>query len=333
MFLSDGCAETRVTTAMPDSNLAPAMGELSISNRLLGDRDALDQAWERDGYWYFRNVLDTAAVARLRSVFIDVLYSLGVVDRDDPEARFTGASLENFPYRMDPLVKMQPWKEFVSEPPIHAFFTQLLGGEPFWVPTVEYRATPPTRTRDRSRFDFIHQDGFYNSGIPFLICWVPLAEIDADIGGVALVEGMHRKPYLHDLNRPPQFEVPDNAIAPQAWRRSTYRAGDLLLMDLGTPHSGLANHSDRFRLSIDMRVMPKSVKIPIIGRLTAVSSSAVAVCDETGETQLIIDESSYCRDLSGRRMTPELVPRHFKVGDEVIVASERGITTVLRHTH
>jgi hypothetical protein len=327
VFLSETLRQRPIVT------VALAMGELKISNCLLGDRAALDRAWERYGYWYFRNVLDTAAVARLRRVFMNVLHDLGVADRDDPEARFTGASLEQFPHRMDPLVKMQPWKAFVAEPPIHRFFTQILGDEPFWVPTVEYRATPPTRARDRSRFDFIHQDGFYNSGIPFLICWVPLARIDDDIGGVALVEGMHRKPYLHDLNRPPLFEIPGTAIAPEAWRRSTYQAGDVLLMDLGTPHSGLANYSDRFRLSIDMRVMPRSGKVPIIGQLTAVSSSAVAVCSETGETELTINESTYCRDLSGRRMTPAAVPTHFKVGDEVIVASENGITTVLRHTH
>src|SRR5581483_3085536 len=36
----------------------PPMRERSVSNHLLGNRAALDAAWDRDGYWFFRDVLD-----------------------------------------------------------------------------------------------------------------------------------------------------------------------------------------------------------------------------------------------------------------------------------
>jgi hypothetical protein len=75
----------------------PALGELTVANAFLGDRRALDEAWERDGYWYFRDVLDQEALTRLRTVYLDLLKSLGVIDRNATEAVYNGASLANYP--------------------------------------------------------------------------------------------------------------------------------------------------------------------------------------------------------------------------------------------
>ena len=164
----------------------PALGELNVANAFLGDRRALDDAWERDGYWYFRDVLDQEALTRLRAVYLDLLKSLGVIDRNATEAIYNGASMANYPPNMEVLVATRAWQPFVSHPAVHAFFRQVLGDEPFWIPISEYRATPPNGDRARNRFDYPHQDGFYNQGIPFRICWIPLATIDASIGGFAI---------------------------------------------------------------------------------------------------------------------------------------------------
>jgi len=37
---------------------APPMGPVNVSSHLSGNKAALDEAWERDGYWSFRDVLD-----------------------------------------------------------------------------------------------------------------------------------------------------------------------------------------------------------------------------------------------------------------------------------
>ena len=88
-----------------EAGALPAMQELHVSNDLLDDRAALVAAWERDGYWFFRDVLDQGAVGRLRSVFLDELSQLGVVAPDDPIARYNGQSLDGFPFRMEPLAE------------------------------------------------------------------------------------------------------------------------------------------------------------------------------------------------------------------------------------
>lgn len=312
----------------------PAMKPLNISNDLLDDPEALAAAWERDGYWFFRDVLDQGAVARLRGVYMDFLAELGMVQRDDPNAVHSGKSLDGFPFRMEPLAQRSIWKPFVAEPTIHAFFKRLLRDDPFWIPTVEYRATPPAVDRQRNRMDFVHQDGFYNAGIPFYICWIPVAEIDEATGGLILGEGLHKGPYLHDLDQPPLFPIPEGAVPQAAWRRATYRPGDVLLMDLGTPHTGLSNHSDRFRLSMDIRVMPASGATPIVGKLAAISSSAVSVIGDDGRRgDFIVDPDTYCRGIDGMKVALEDIPSRFKAGDPVIVASRDGRATVIRPPH
>jgi hypothetical protein len=319
-----------------ESTVAPFPGaaELKVSNELLGDRAALDAAWERDGYWFFREVLDRGAVGRLRGVYMDLLAELGMVDRDDPHARYTGKSLEGFPFRMDPLSERKAWKPFVQEPAVHGFFERLLGDEPFWIPTVEYRASPPAADRTRSRLDYVHQDGFYNKGIPFRICWIPLAEIDAEVGGLMLAEALHRGPILHDPANPPLYPIPGGAIPEDRWRRASYRPGDVLMMDLNTPHTGLANHSDRFRLSMDIRVMGASENTPIVGRLTGVEPGVATIAGDDGRGgRFRIDAATYRRGLDGKEIALADVPQRFKPGDEVILAADRDHAVTLRPQH
>ncbi|MES2258332.1 MAG: phytanoyl-CoA dioxygenase family protein [Pseudomonadota bacterium] len=312
----------------------PAMKQLNVSNHLLDDRAALAAAWDRDGYWFFRDVLDQEAVGRLRGVYMDFLAGLGMVERDDPKAIYSGKSLDGFPFRMEPLAQRNVWKPFVTEPAIHAFFQRVLGDDPFWIPTVEYRATPPASDLQSDRMVYVHQDGFYNAGIPFLICWIPLADIDEATGGLILGEAMHKGPYLHDTSQPPMCPIPQGAVPDAAWRRADYRPGDLLLMDLGTPHTGLSNHSDRFRLSMDIRVMGASGATPIVGKLAAISSSAVSVVGEDGRRgDFIVDQDTYCRGLDGVKVGLEEIAVRFKVGDSVIVASKEGRATVIRPPH
>ena len=57
----------------------PTTQELKTHNHLIGDLAALDAAWEQDGYWFFRDVLDKGAVARLRQNWIDELETQGVI--------------------------------------------------------------------------------------------------------------------------------------------------------------------------------------------------------------------------------------------------------------
>ena len=311
----------------------PAMREFNVSNALLDDPAALAAAWDRDGYWFFRDVLDKGALGRMRSIITDYLGELGMVDPADPRARYTGADLSNFPHRLDEIVERKAYRTLTEDPNVNAFFRRLFGVEPFWVPFTEYRATPPLQQLNRARFDFIHEDGVYNDGLPFLICWIPLAEIDDEVGGLALAEGLHEGPVLHEKHGTEILPIEEGAIAPGAWRRTTYQPGDVLLMSLRTPHSGLANLSDRFRLSMDTRIMPSGGNVPIVGELTAISAGALTVRDRHGEHTLQLDDNSYCRDLWGKKLPQAAVPEFYHAGHEVIIATAGGRVVMMRPQH
>lgn len=322
----------------------PAMREFNVSNHLLGDRAALDAAWDRDGYWFFRDVLDKDAVARLRARYLKVLDDLGVVDPSVRDAAVhNGASLEGYPIVMggppeeDPLLAAYPAAEFIAEPAIHKFFTEVLGDEPFWVPNSEFHALPPGASRQETRFNYVHTDGANNKGLPLRICWIPLADIDEATGGLAVAEGLH-KPSMNDFPRPPEG-IGDNVVPEDAWRRAEYHPGDVLIFSLETPHSGLGNRSDKFfRLSMDIRCMPKSANVPSIGKVAAINTCAITVETDEGERRTFrINEDTFARiyrqRLSGMPLKLEEIPEMIKVGDPVYVASDRGTATFIRPRH
>jgi len=311
------------------------MRELNVANPWLGNHDALKAAWERDGYWFFRGVLDKAVIARIRAVYVEHLGKLGLVDVEDPHAAYNGADLAAMEGTVNSsaLHHAKVHQILHEAPTINTFFTELFGCPPFWVPFTVHRTTPPARERKEPRFDFIHADGFYNEGLSFLICWVPLAQIDAEVGGLALVEGVHGQPSLHKREGMQIKPIDPVDVPPGAWRRTTYEPGDVLLMSLDTPHSGLTNHSNRFRLSMDTRVMPSSGNVPIVGRLTEVAVDHLRIADARGEHTVTLDDRSFVRGMQGDQMPLSEIPARYVPGDEVIIAVEQGRVVNMRPQH
>ena len=307
--------------------------DLNVSNHLLGDKAGLAAAWSRDGYWFFRDVLDRAAVTRFRDAYIAELSRQGVVDPGDPLARYNGRPFDAGAFRKK-LRGSEAWRDFVEFPAIHALFRSLLDDEPYWVPNIVNRGTPPDGTREKERLLFIHQDGAFNRGIPFFVTWVPLAEISADMGGVALVEGVHKGPILHPVRDEVYSGIDAATLPPDRWRRSDYRPGDLLMMDVMTPHTGLTNISDRFRFSVDLRVMRASENVPAVGTLIEIDQDHLTVrSEEEGDVRLVLDEQTYCRGLDGKRLKPPEIPTMFPVGSAVLVARVDGRAMMMRPPH
>lgn len=323
----------------PVKTFVPVMQELNVSNRLLGNQKALQEAWERDGYWFFRDVLDQEAVGALRQKMIDHLAERHLVDPADPQYRYTGVPLGDFRPCVEEMVGQKAYRFITENANVNAFFEKLFGMPACWVPFNQYRATPPTPLEERATgpyFDMIHEDGIYNEGLDFIICWIPLAEITAETGGLALADGLHKGPCLHERSESGLNVIPlrPDQIAPEAWRRTTYQAGDVLLMSLRTVHSGLQNHSDRFRLSLDTRIMPRNGKEPIVGTLTDIGPDHLTVRDEKNqEITLSLDAQSYCRGQVGERIPGNEVHVYYRPGHEVIVKPGNGRVVNMRPQH
>ncbi|MBK5010897.1 hypothetical protein IAE33_002757 [Pseudomonas sp. S60] len=329
--------------AQPVSPDQPRMGQLKTANHLLGDRQALDQAWERDGYWYFKGVLDQDVITEMRGLWIDYLQRNGLIDPGVTENRYNGSGFADKTVTPAELSRVGEFNTrnihtmLTENPRIVATLKAILGDDPFWLPIAEYRANPPVDDPAASRFIYPHQDGFYSRDMPMKICWVPLDHIDEQTGGCAWIEGAHRGPILHDLSKPPLFPIPPEVVSLDGWKRADFAPGDIVLFDLNLPHSGLTNLSrDRFRLSMDIRVTEASGKVPSIGQLVSIDENQVTLRnDRTGaQESFVVDAGTYVRGTDGKKREGAQIPATFQAGEQVIVNSRDGRgATLVRSIH
>ena len=307
------------------------MTPLRTANHTIGHPEQTLAMIEEDGYVYFQGVLDEGAVGRLRQRYLDVLVDWGVIDAGAREPVWNGKDLSDFPVKIEPLHEARVWEDFVAEPAIDAFFTKLLGAPPFWMEITEYRITPPGAELPADPFFGRHQDAFYNMGMECFTCWVPLMEIDERTGGLAVIPGLHRQGFFHDRDDPPQYRIPPGVLPADKWHRSLYRPGDLVMFHKMTPHSGLPNMSDRFRMSMDVRVAPMTGDLPVIGEIRRFDDDAIEVRLPSGEdVVLAIDADTYCRWTAGKRLPLGELQKLLKVGDRVLASAKDGRAISLR---
>ncbi len=307
------------------------MKALKAADPFLDDPTILRAMWDEDGYLYFRGVLERDAVAALRRDYLDGLIARGVIDPDATAPVWNGAGLDGFHPRFDHIEKSGALQRFVATPPVHAFFARILGDEPWWVPMPVCRVVPPMPARDGDPLLMPHQDGFHNRGLSFRVAWIPLMEIDEACGGLALAEGWHRRGFIHDTGDAPQYRVTNSPVPDADWRRADYAPGDLILFNIMTPHSGLANRSDRFRLSVDLRVLPASAPRPVIGSVTAIGPDSVTVrADSGGDVTLNIDDESFLRPFSQLTVPRVELASVVPLGHRIIVGHAAGRVTVIR---
>lgn len=319
------------------------MGQLKTANHLLGDREALKKAWERDGYWYFKDVLDKGVISQMRDAWIDYLQRHGLIDADVNENRYNGSGFEGKDITPAELARISEFNHnnmhrmLTENPKIVATVKELLGDDPFWLPIAEYRANPPVDDPSKSRFIYPHQDGFYSRGLEMKICWVPVDSVDDEVGGCAWVEGAHRGPILHDLSNPPQFPIPTDVVPIDGWKRADFEPGDIVIFDLNLPHSGLTNLSkDRFRMSMDIRVTEASGKVPSIGDVVSLTEDKVTIRNDRvgAEETFAIKPETYVRGTDGKKREGAEIPQTFRLGETVLVNSEDGQSaTLVRSIH
>ena len=131
---------------------------------------------------------------------------------------------------------------------------------------------------DGPKFSFTtppHQDYYFFRPAQFCTVWIPLMDIDASTGGLAIGRDSHKgglhevwwkgKDYLGVAENPEQAEawLAEGAVVVAGttkpsdtdcvWLRSDYRLGDVLIFHPLMMHTGVANTSDQVRISTDFR--------------------------------------------------------------------------------
>lgn len=308
------------------------MKELDVHNELLGNHEELERVYREEGYLFFRDVLDRDAVAAVRTKYFSILVDdYGVVDPGLTEPIWNGKDVSEFPVKVPEIYGSGVWEEFTANPKIHNFFEAVVGEPIAWVPSTEYRLNPPVPEDPEDYVAGRHQDGFFNEGIPFRTCWLPFSHIDADCGGVAIAPGFSKHGYLHDWDSPPKYGIPAGAVPDAAWARaSVYHPGDALIFAEATPHSGLANRSDRFRLSMDIRMSPKSAPQPVVGVLSAVTDDSITLDTAEGPVTLLVNERTYLRLKDGAQLPRERITEILEPGEKMMAGRNGDYALVVR---
>ncbi len=237
-------------------------GELQTANQYLDDSDTLNSVFDQQGYLFFRDVLDTSEVQAVKSDFVQELQRQGFVKPECSEPIWTGKDLaelnDGLLYALDYYVKLldteitQEFFEGLFGEPVCTFRSCTLR---YTVPNDETHGSPP------------HQDHVYiRHTTDFRTFWIPLMEIDRDMGGLAVATGSHKPGlrehleqdvYSYVLKGRKQKGVALDDIG-EPWLTTAYRPGDILAFHPHLLHWGIPNRSDRFRLSVDVRVQPAS---------------------------------------------------------------------------
>jgi Phytanoyl-CoA dioxygenase (PhyH) len=224
------------------------MRELTDSSALSADPGQLARRLASDGYLFLPGLLPAADVRAAHAGVLTALRAGGWTDahgnpagprRDitvraalaDPSFRAALASrdLNRLPY-------LAPLRQLVRS---------LLGPGAFCYPGKVLRAIYPEQRGSAVTLGrYIHQD-YQNSGVQDMVTtWLPLMDIPARLGGLAVLPGSQ----LGSPVRPRRLQPP----AP-GWLSADYRPGDVLLFHCMTAHAARPNRAESVRLSMDCR--------------------------------------------------------------------------------
>ncbi len=320
--------------------------ELNLSNHMLSDRAEMAIAWERDGYWLFRNLLERGALARLQKAYLAKFIAMGIVDSGADTPLFNGKILAEVSpdvvtdgFSGIHLEEPEPWLAFAEEPSFIELISRLLGCTPRRLPFAGNRVFPPDMGKDleRDRFNGAHQDAFANVGYSFVGCWISVWGTPRLAGGLAIAPGFHKGALYQDVSKPPTYPIPRGAIPDEAWHTAEYRAGDLLMFHHKMPHSGIRNRSQRdFRVSLDIRYLTADEPGPLCGKLVRAMEGYVVLELADGQVRSFeLATDFFCRgrgtDFAVRLPASQIV-KQYPVGYEVLISLENDKVKMLRGT-
>jgi hypothetical protein len=221
--------------------------ELSASNALLGDPDALRRRLADDGYLFFRGLLPAAAMRAAADAVITPLRRGGWIDARGL-ASAERRALNPMEALGDPAFRAAITSRAFNRVPYLAELRRtirtILGPQAFSYPVKVLRAIYPEHRPGVARGRYVHQDYGVSGVQDMLTTWVPLTDIPVTLGGLAVRPGSHLGPPLR-----PRVLRPRE----RGWAVADYRAGDALVFHCLTSHAALPNRDASLRLSGDFR--------------------------------------------------------------------------------
>lgn len=306
--------------------------EFTESTALLGDPAALRERWDKDGYLFFRGLLDPQLLAWGHQRYREALASEGLINLTRPDAPlWTGADPRT--RRPCDVLGTTVSDKVKADPALNDALGKVFDDDVVWLPIVAHRSGLPSGMIEDEQDIYVqrHQDGPFNEGMDFAVCWIPMRDVKPNHGGFAIVPGSHKLGLLHDEAH--DFKILRETIPDRDWRSTEFKAGDVLMFHFMTVHSALPNESDEIRTSIDIRAVPAQSPQPITGSVEKVDGTSVAILTDKGERVTIrVDEDTFIRDMNPRPRVPlsELGRIAFPGAHVIAMLDPHGHTHVLR---
>ena len=232
---------------------------------LLDNPDALRRQAEKDGYLYFRGLLDADRLGDLRRQIMTLCAQHGWLASDsdpmeglaNPQVKVVESKDPDWRAFYCELQKIRDFHALALDPAVIEALEVLFGESVLphsrnicrlVFPHTATHSTPP------------HQDNFYIGGSEETwTAWFPCGECPATLGGVAVARGTHRTGLLDTVEAVGAGGRGVEVEAGAAWVGGDYACGDVILLHSLTIHQGRDNLSgNRLRLSCDFRYQPRS---------------------------------------------------------------------------
>lgn len=302
--------------------------ELHNSTSDIDDFEVLNERYEREGYLFFRGLVDTEAVLRARRRMVAVLQEHGLAEPDGESVRWVGGDAKPLPENSPAWSGI--YKELSEDSSFKRAFDKILGEPAVMVPMTIYRAYPPSMPPAGA-----HQDGFFSPGIHgYRSFWIPLVAMNSSIGGLALAPRMNNRGYLHNTAKRPRSPIPAGIIPEDNWASIDYEVGDLLVIHHLTPHVGLPNRSDEMRVSIDLRVQSAARPNTVMGHVVDFDLGSVTLRDADGvDLRLTLDNDTFIRIVNiVEKMSPAEFVDAAEMGMHLMATRDGDKALMLRHS-
>lgn len=241
------------------------LAEFLVSNDALSDPDELRRRARRDGYLFFRGLLDTKELLNVRRQILELCHKADWLAEGaevmegiaapgikwvEPQPEFMKVYYE--------IMKLEDFHALAQSRPLIDLYRKLFGEEVL----VHARNIARIIFPDNTKFTTpSHQDWIHIQGTPETYsAWIPLSDCPRELGGLAILVGSHKEGLISHQDAYGAGGVGiDAEHLPYKWANSEFRLGDFVTFHSMTVHKGLHNVSrSKIRLSVDFRYQGKS---------------------------------------------------------------------------
>jgi ectoine hydroxylase-related dioxygenase (phytanoyl-CoA dioxygenase family) len=239
------------------------------SNDALDHPEELRARMQRDGYLFFRTLIDTAAIREVRHDLLALCRDAGWLAEGSglmegiaaPDERHVEPE-PDYMVVYDRVMKLESFHALAHDPAMLAMYRDLLGETVLVHPRNIARIIFPQNTKytTPAHQDFIHIQGARET----FTSWIPLGDCPREFGSLAVLAGSHHAGLLptHAAYGAGGRGVDTEELG-LAWVEGDFREGDCLVFHSHCVHRALENTSpNRLRLSVDYRY--QGVSQPVV---------------------------------------------------------------------